>query len=152
MDGRIMKTPYKKQIRYKFNNGKITHKRCAACFEFKSVNLFGIKNNLKSKLNVYCKNCQHVKYDHKRTIYRKKVLEHYGNKCKCCGEKNIEFLTIDHINGKGNEHRRLIKKRSNSFYRWLIKNNFPKSPPLRILCWNCNRSYGTYGYCPHQKK
>src|ERR1035438_10077304 len=31
---------------------------------------------------------------------RLKILSHYSNgipKCKCCGEKEIQFLTIDHI-------------------------------------------------------
>ena len=27
-------------------------------------------------------------------------------KCACCGEKELSFLTIDHINGKGNIHRK----------------------------------------------
>ena len=33
------------------------------------------------------------------------------------------------------------------FYRWLKKNKYPKA--FRVLCHNCNVSYGLYGYCPH---
>jgi hypothetical protein len=77
---------------------------------------------------------------------RKIVLDHYGNKCACCGDTHEEFLCIDHIDGKGAEHRREIGRQS--IYRWLIKNNFPDG--FRLLCWNCNASLAYYGYCPHQ--
>ena len=39
---------------------------------------------------------------------RLKVLAHYSNgtpKCSSCGIEDIRVLSIDHINGKGNEHR-----------------------------------------------
>ena len=79
---------------------------------------------------------------------RKIVLEHYGHKCQCCGENKFEFMAIDHINGKGDEQRKIY--RSGNFFTWIIKNNFPDD--LRILCHNCNSAIGFYGYCPHQKK
>ena len=90
-----------------------------------------------------------------RVKTRLKVLTHYGGnppKCACCGEEHIEFLSIDHIAGGGDKHRKKIGgSRSCSslvMYRWLIKNNFPKG--FRILCYNCNCASGFYGYCPHQ--
>lgn len=67
---------------------------------------------------------------------RLKVLMHYSNgslKCNECGEAYIEFLTIDHIEGNGNKHRRKI---GSKIYRWLVKNNFPEG--YQVLCWNCN--------------
>ncbi len=54
-----------------------------------------------------------------------KVLTHYGNDilaCVACGEKRLACLTIDHIGGGGNKHRKRINKEGNSFYFWLIKN------------------------------
>lgn len=81
------------------------------------------------------------------------VLTHYSNplKCFCCGETAIEFLTINHLNGKGAEQRRNLKIRGgNTFYRWLKNNNYPKG--FNVLCLNCNFSLGHYGYCPHQKE
>lgn len=68
--------------------------------------------------------------------------------CDCCGEKFLEFLAIDHINGKGHQHRKEIKRSGTSFYLWLRANGFPKG--FRVLCHNCNHSYGQYGYCPHK--
>lgn len=71
------------------------------------------------------------------------VLDHYGRMCRCCGEKFIEFLVIDHINNDGNIQRKKFKVD----YRWIIKNKYPKD--LQVLCHNCNASKSIYGYCPH---
>ena len=79
---------------------------------------------------------------------RKLVFEHYGKKCVCCGEDIEEFLTIDHINGGGEKHRKRIGRKIN---RWLVKNNFPEG--FQTLCFNCN--WGKHingGICPHHKK
>jgi predicted nucleic acid-binding Zn ribbon protein len=78
------------------------------------------------------------------------VLAHYGEKCSCCGEDQIEFLCLDHINGGGTQHRRELNAYGNSFYRKLVKEGYP--PGYQVLCHNCNQSLGLYGYCPHQKK
>jgi hypothetical protein len=49
----------------------------------------------------------------------------------------MRLLTIDHINNNGNQHRKEIKiKGGIPFYRWLIRNDFPRE--YQILCWNCN--------------
>jgi len=80
---------------------------------------------------------------------RKECLDAYGGICACCGEKNLEFLTIDHIDGGGHQHRLRVGI-GNHFYEWLKRNNFPSG--YRVLCYNCNCSLGHYGYCPHEKK
>lgn len=85
----------------------------------------------------------------RRTKIREEVYKGYGGVCSCCSEHRKEFLTIDHINGGGREDRKKFRN-SVSFYNWIIKNNFPIH--LRLLCMNCNLSYGLYGYCPHQKE
>ena len=81
------------------------------------------------------------------------VLKKYsGNppKCKCCKEVTVDFLTIDHINGGGNEHRRKFNKSVSALYFWLYKN--PKIDGLQVLCFNCNITKGFIGICPHQKR
>ena len=86
-----------------------------------------------------------------RTRYRDRRLnciEHYGNKCDCCGEINIEFLAIDHINGGGMKHRKELASKNMNIFEYLTKNNYPEG--YRVLCHNCNSSHGHYGYCPHQ--
>ena len=77
---------------------------------------------------------------------RLKALEYYGGKCACCGEKQNEFLGIDHVGGGGTKHREKLKVH---IYRYLSRNNYPEG--FRILCHNCNLSLGFYGYCPHKK-
>lgn len=82
------------------------------------------------------------------------VLAGYSDgqpKCTCCGESHIEFLTIDHIEGKGIKYGREKKlKNTYQFYNWLVKNNFPEG--YQVLCRNCNYSLGAYGYCPHKSQ
>lgn len=92
-----------------------------------------IRNNIRNRAN------------HKKL--RVLCIEYYGGKCACCGEARYEFMAIDHIDGGGGKHRKTIHTKS--FYRWIIKNNFPEG--FRILCHNCNQSLGLYGYCPHEK-
>lgn len=78
---------------------------------------------------------------------RKEVIKKYGNKCACCKENRFEFLAIDHTNGGGNEHRKIIGQ-GYAILFWIRKNNYPKG--FRVLCNNCNGAFGHYGYCPHQ--
>lgn len=72
--------------------------------------------------------------------YRKLVMNHYSNgiiKCKECGESRLLALTIDHIEGNGNEHRKQLKNQGGfAFYKWLIDNNYPDG--YQVLCFNCN--------------
>ena len=90
-----------------------------------------------------------------RRKLRIEVLGHYSGgtpKCSCCGEENIEFLTIDHINGHGNEDRRQKKTGGGTeFWRWLKKHWYPEG--FQVLCFNCNiaRYWSPDGVCPHKK-
>jgi hypothetical protein len=81
------------------------------------------------------------------------IIEAYGGKCSCCGESHFEFLTIDHVMGGGLKHRRQLtgggRRAGSILYWWLKKNGYPEG--FRVLCMNCNLSFGLYGYCPHQQ-
>lgn len=85
------------------------------------------------------------------------VFQHYAAAavpfCKCCGENNLQFLTIDHIRGGGNKHRKEIfgtyPSGGSAMYWWLKKNNMPAG--FQVLCFNCNCAKGFHGYCPHQQ-
>jgi|SRR5665213_171325 len=85
------------------------------------------------------------------------TLSHYSNgepKCACCGEVEILFLQIDHINDDGANHRRQMVKEQgyisggNNLPYWLKKNNYP--PGFQVLCANCNWGKRLAGKCPHQ--
>lgn len=67
------------------------------------------------------------------------VFSHYCDeniKCKICNENDIDILSIDHIGGKGNDHRKEIGiSGGHRFYFWLKSNNYPDG--YQILCMNC---------------
>jgi hypothetical protein len=77
------------------------------------------------------------------------VYEAYGNKCACCGETEMSFLTIDHMDGDGGKHRREIGSSGDRILHWLVRNKFPRG--FQILCWNCQwGKVKNNGVCPHQ--
>ena len=84
-----------------------------------------------------------------RSVLRRKmkVLAHYGEVCACCGESWPVFLTMDHIDGGGNAHRK-ASIGAKVIYRWLVKNNYP--PGFQVLCANCNLAKHQKKVCPHQ--
>jgi hypothetical protein len=95
----------------------------------------------RSKINDYCR----------RNYYRIRLLaiSHYSkglNRCDCCGETEIRFLTFDHIDGGGSRHK---KSTSLNLVAWLYKNKFPDG--FQVLCFNCNCGRGfNSGICPHK--
>lgn len=98
-----------------------------------------------------------LEYEAKRRAkVRDEVFQAYGGfRCVCCGEDEPIFLTIDHINNDGNEHRKelatKIGKGGTAFFDWLRRNKFP--PGFQVLCRNCNwGKHANGGVCPHQRK
>jgi len=89
-----------------------------------------------------------------RLAYLKAAIKHYGGKCECCGEDDILFLTLDHVNNDGADWRRKMGKKFAGwgFYKWLVDNNFPEDQKLRVLCFNCNCGRERNGgVCPHKQ-
>jgi len=87
----------------------------------------------------------------RREAVRHDVYMAYGGyRCACCGETERAFLSIDHINNDGAEHKRACNLRtSEQFYRWLKRNGFPEG--FQILCMNCQwGKRNNNGVCPHQ--
>jgi len=142
-------------------------RECRRCKIEKSLDQFYTRNDGKY-LRYICKACTNkVKYASRKANgkdngeskgsrmdrherLKREVFQAYGNKCVCCGEKELHFLTIDHINGLPDRHRQLDGRRvSGTRLLYLLRQEgYPKD--CRILCWNCNCSYAYYGFCPHQ--
>jgi hypothetical protein len=78
---------------------------------------------------------------------KSQVFGHYGTRCACCGESNMGFLTIDHIDGCDKETRKR-QGLGSTFYSWLRHNRFPQG--FQTLCYNCNMGRARNGgICPH---
>lgn len=96
----------------------------------------------KDKIHATTKKC--------RNKLKNEIINAYGGKCACCDEGNDVFLTIDHTNGGGNQHRKEIgSDGGTSMYYWLKRNNYPNG--FRVLCWNCNAAHAIMGRCPHKE-
>lgn len=142
----------------------LTQQKCNTCHAVKFISEFARHASSKTGYKSRCKVCYRVLYGVKAKQYnaaqakksrelRLQILKVYspdGPCCACCGESILEFLAIDHIDGKGSEHRRQLGVRGGyKFYKWIVDNNYP--PGFRILCHNCNFTRGIYGYCPHER-
>lgn len=116
------------------------------------------KNCFPSRLircDYICNECGNANGRNYKRSLKLEVIAEYGGKCVCCSENQVEFLTIDHINGGGAQHRRKISKTPkgaspDTLYRWLKKNGFPKDN-FQLLCFNCNCAKSSSGQCPHQR-
>ena len=82
---------------------------------------------------------------------RMQMIHQYGGSCRCCGEERIEFLTIDHIHGGGNKHRKEIRRTGWRFYFWLRSQGWPKDN-FQLLCMNCNMAKHHFSGCPHERE
>ena len=78
------------------------------------------------------------------------VVLGYGGKCTCCGERDIRFLTIDHVEENGAHLRRIGAHPTGlPFLKWLRKRNYPTD--FQLLCYNCNcGKHRNAGVCPHK--
>ena len=86
------------------------------------------------------KNCRAKTLAQRERVYliKARVLANYSNPagvaiCNNCGEKDLEVLCLDHINGEGTQQRKAIGCNT---YDWVIKNEFPGG--YQVLCYNCN--------------
>ncbi len=65
------------------------------------------------------------------------MISVYGGYCTECGEDRSLALTIHHVNGGGQKHRREINKKSGTaFYEWLKLSGFPEG--YKVLCGTCH--------------
>lgn len=85
---------------------------------------------------------------------RQEVLDHYGHACACCGVTGDMFLSIDHIDNDGAEHRRQLagKQAGGTMYVYRAIRNLGFPDGFQTLCHNCNfAKHLNGGTCPHQE-
>jgi hypothetical protein len=99
-----------------------------------------------------CANCYYTTPDQKRKISNRshqrqenqkvRALSHYGRagklqcKWKNCSVKDIDMLTLDHINDDGGKHVNSYGRKLTgiALYFWAINNSFPEK--FQTLCAN----------------
>lgn len=129
----------------------VTEKRCSKCEGLFPADRFKLHKSSPDGLMGLCRECVRLNQEKWRKNLRAELIAAYGAKCACCGERRIEFLSLDHINGGGYEHRKLCNFNSPTMWNQLKRAGYPKDR-FRLLCHNCNQSLGIYGYCPHQNE
>lgn len=112
--------------------------------------LWARKNGFPPVFQVLCHNCNTRKHAELRgpvkdspsarhwVKARIDVLHHYSGgvvRCALCTESDVVVLTVDHVDGDGNEHRRSLASPSR-LYSWLRRSGFPTG--FRVLCQNHN--------------
>lgn len=141
-------------------------KKCKTCEVEKPLeDFYPINRNGKTYRSPYCKNpcwktrnaTSYARYQAQRQAdmrgYRlrlkKQVIAGYGGACTCCGETEILFLTVEHLNSDGKAHRELLGVSGGPvLHRDIIARGFPDD--LTVLCFNCNTGkYLNGGVCPH---
>ena len=129
-------------------------KTCPRCNQEKPIGEFYLLPG-GQRSHVWCKFCNN---EHRKARFREDrylALLHYSHgdiKCHCCGERNIEFLSLDHIKDDGAEHRRSIgvhRGGGQHFSSWLRKTGYTYAD-LAVSCHNCNMARALYGQCPHK--
>jgi hypothetical protein len=89
----------------------------------------------------------------RRDFYKQQLLTKFGSKCRCCNESNTKFLTIDHINNNGAEHRRGKNGNRRDYLAvWKEILETGTNENFQTLCMNCNWAKNLYGKCPHMEE
>lgn len=129
-----------------FSRWKYRDNRCRLCINIYYRNRHKKKMHVDEKYTLMVRKCSKLQQIKRNKKFRTACLEHYGNKCACCGESIQRFLTLDHINNDGHKFKHTVGKR---FAEHLCLNGFRDD--IQILCYNCNigRSHNG-GICPHK--
>lgn len=141
-------------------------KWCPRCQQEKPLKMFGSRSDrigqprsrcrkcVSQETNVYQKNNPEKRkaWSAQEALRRKmECMSFYSNgqpKCNCCGELEIHFLALDHVEDDGGERRKAGEPTGGGLYRLLKREGYPEG--FQVLCHNCNMAKGLYGQCPHK--
>jgi len=93
--------------------------------------------------------------DYWQKVRHEAIMAYGGYICACCGETEPRFLTLDHMNNDGANHRRSLgwtisngRGCGGAMLNHLRHTGYP--PGYQILCMNCNFGKAhNGGVCPH---
>jgi 5-methylcytosine-specific restriction endonuclease McrA len=111
------------------------------------------KESLKLKRDIYRASHRQIRREQAIRYHdkiKREVLSYYSNStepyCLFCGEKNIDCLSLDHINDDGY----LETERGSNFYQKVRRTNFPEG--FETLCMNCQYKKRAAWYRNNRKK
>jgi hypothetical protein len=84
-----------------------------------------------------------------RAALRREFIVEYGGRCACCAEPEPLFLTLEHKQRDGKQHRLATGNTSHGVLLDLKQKGWPKED-YELLCFNCNRASWLQGVCPHR--
>lgn len=83
----------------------------------------------------------------RKLLLRAEFMAAHGNVCACCGEKDLKFLTIDHVQNDGHKETKGV-----ALLRQMKRAGWPRDR-YALLCFNCNCGRARNGgVCPHVEK
>lgn len=140
-------------------------KNCSKCGVLKALTEFHRNRLTRDGHRSVCKQCEssyHMAHyrrpeqskrarlseKHRRDALRLKLIQRMGGQCALCGEAEPIFLTIDHIHGGGDAHRKKIGQ-SHLMWSEVLRDPWPKLK-YRLLCFNCN--FGLHGHTEEEVK
>lgn len=140
----------------------VQSKHCTRCLRIKPLNHFhrdgnkcgGYRGKCAECTNTQQRNDYHLPNSKRRAQMREYALRLKcqalellgGTACALCGEKATIFLTVDHADKNGYEHRKKIGCSGTGIHRWIIKAT-PKELKqwnLRVLCGSCQMASENY--------
>jgi len=119
--------------------------KCLKCGETKDLDSFPKKDGRLKRF--VCYTCIGKK---ERAKLKIDMLNALGWQCACCGEKNVLFLTLDHVKNDGAQHREENNYQCQQVLYAARREGWPKDK-YQVLCYNCNCVKGFFGICPHQQ-
>jgi hypothetical protein len=106
---------------------------CLGCDRNKFFHEFVKDRYKKQGIKSECKDCARKRHQ----FIKELAIRDLGGKCAECGESNMVYLCVDHVNNDGSEKRK--SGEHNSIYS-RINLKLVQLDELQILCWNCNAS------------
>ena len=128
---------------------------CKSCAKIKRTEWYRNKPNRLEWRRAQEKPELRVKCEKRRSArayaLRLEMIAAYGGKCSCPGCEVMEpkFLSLEHLNGGGNAHRRKFHRASLTWQD--LKNQGWPQEGYTLLCWCCQMAKTHFGICPHKE-
>ena len=104
-------------------------KQCSKCGMLLPRGCFYRDPGTRDLLQSRCGACTREAARDRLVRIKREALMHYSHtgrlQCACCGEAEVNFLVLDHVNGGGTRERRTAGQSGAPYYAWLKRRGFP---------------------------